>query len=171
MLHFDTRELASNAVQVHGDLAADDPVWGDGDTRPVDAVHVEGRLSAAGEDRFYFTGRLSGEAKFECRFCLAPVDTSVDESSSFLVAPEGDEAAADDPDVFTYDAGAGKLDLRPAVREAWLLAVPAFVQCREDCKGLCPRCGSDLNAGACECSPATDARWDALQKARDQFNS
>lgn len=170
MLYFDTRELGSSAVQVHGDLAADDPVWADGDARPVDAVHVEGRLSAAGEDRFYFTGRLSGEAESECRRCLSSVTAGVDEETDFLVVPTGDETA-DDPDVLTYDAGLGKLDLRPAVREAWLLAVPAFVLCRDDCRGLCPRCGKDLNAGACECSPATDARWNALQNARDQFDS
>lgn len=171
MLSFDARALESKAVQVQSDLTADDPVWTASDVRPSDAVHVEGRLSAAGEGRFYFSGRLSGEAQLECRRCLTAVLTDVEEDVHALLAPEGDETAEDDPDVFLFDETTGQVDLRPAIREAWLLAVPAFVQCREDCKGLCPRCGSDLNAGACKCASATDARWDALQDARDQFHS
>ena len=75
---------------------------------------------------------------------------------------------ADDPDVYVVDPRSIELDLRPALREQWLLAVPSFVQCREDCKGLCPTCGTDLNAGECECAPATDSRWDTLRKVRGQ---
>ena len=60
---------------------------------------------------------------------------------------------------------AADLDLRPALREQWLLAAPAFALCREDCKGLCPRCGADLNAGPHDCATQTaDPRWDALKK-------
>src|SRR2546422_2859983 len=43
---------------------------------------------------------------------------------------------------------------RPAVREELLLAVPQWVVCRDDCRGLCPRCGKDLNAGPCGCPAA-----------------
>jgi uncharacterized protein len=51
------------------------------------------------------------------------------------------------------------------VREQWLLAVPTFLLCRDDCKGLCPTCGVDLNAGECQCPPqiTVDSRWDALR--------
>ena len=43
-----------------------------------------------------------------------------------------------------------------------------FALCRDDCKGLCPRCGADLNAGPCDCAPQTaDPRWDALRKLDD----
>ena len=171
MLSFDTRALESKAVQVEGDLAASDPVWAERDVRPTGAVHVEGRLSAAGEGRFYFSGHLSGEVALECRRCLTAVSSDVRENVHFLVAPEGDPTTEDDPDVFLFDAGTGQIDLRPAIRESWLLAAPAFVQCREDCKGLCPHCGTDLNVNACDCASTTDARWDALQQARDQFHS
>lgn len=171
MLSFDTRALESAAVQVHADLPADDPVWSESDVRPTDAVHVDGRLSAAGEGRFYFSGRLSGEASLECRRCLTAVSTDVEEHVHFLLAPAGDPTAEDDPDVFLFDEDTADVDLRPAIRESWLLAVPAFVQCREDCQGLCPKCGTDLNAGPCDCGQATDARWDALKQTRDQFHS
>ena len=69
----------------------------------------------------------------------------------------------DDPDVFRIPPRAVELDLRPAIREQWLLAVPSYALCREECRGLCPRCGADLNAGECECPPAADSRWEALR--------
>ena len=164
MLSFDIRTLESTAAQVEGDLPADDPIWTAVDSRPLDGVHVEGRLSSAGNGRFYFSGKLSGAVKLDCRKCLTEVTREVSEDAHFLFAPTDDPTTEDDPDVFTYDPGAHQLDVRPAVREEWLLSAPAFVECREDCKGLCLECGADLNNGPCNCTPRTDARWDALRQ-------
>jgi uncharacterized protein len=169
MLSFDIRSLASKAEHVDGFLAADDPVWREDDTRPSAPVHVVGRLSAAGGERYYFSGHLEGEAAAECRRCLTDVTMSVAEDVQLLFV-EADTEGADDPDVYVVDPQAHDLDLRPALREQWLLAVPAFAECRDDCKGLCPTCGADLNAGACECAPATDSRWETLRKVRGQSN-
>ena len=173
MLSFDIRTLESKAAQVHDDLPADDPVWDAADAAPSGPVHVDGRLSAAGDGRFYFSGHISGSVQMDCRRCLVPVPTEVKEDAHFFFAPEGDATAEDDPDVYLYDPGIRQLDLRPAVRESWLLAVPAFVQCRPDCKGLCPQCGTDLNVDTCPCVPAaTDSRWNALRNAtHDQSRS
>lgn len=167
MLSFDIRSLASTAVHVDGTLAADDPVWQEGDTLPTRPVHVVGRLSAAGTGRYYFSGRIDGEAGAECRLCLTDVTVPVAQDVQLLFV-DSDTEGADDPDVYVVDARAHELDMRPALREEWLLAVPAFVQCRDDCKGLCPNCGADLNAGECDCAPATDSRWDSLRNARRQ---
>lgn len=166
MLSYDVRSLASHAVHVDGRLSNDDPVWEEGDDRPADDIRVTGRLSAAGSGRVYFSGHLEGTAAGECRRCLVDVTVPVTDDVHLIFAEEGDEEA-DDPDVYRIDPRAPELDLRPAIREQWLLAAPAFVQCREDCKGLCPTCGTDLNTGACDCPPATDARWDSLRSLRD----
>ncbi len=172
MLSFDIRSLESQAVQVEANLPADDAVWTESDLRPIDCVIVGGRLSAAGDDRFYFSGSIAGTAKLECRRCLTDVTVNVDGDVHFLFAPVGDPTTEDDPDVFTYDAGARSLNMAPAVREQWLLEVPAFAQCKEDCKGLCLSCGSDLNVGDCGCSATkTDARWDVLRQADGQPDS
>jgi uncharacterized protein len=88
----------------------------------------------------------------------------VDQELHLLLA-EGDDEETDESDVYLLEPRATTVDLRPALREEWLLAVPAFVQCREDCKGLCPRCGADLNQGPCGCAPEIDSRWDALRRA------
>jgi uncharacterized protein len=153
MLVFDLRTLASAAAQVHGTVAADDPVWEERDTRPADGVHVTGRISAAGPGRFYFSGQLAGEAVGECRKCLTSVRTPISEPVKSIFVEQGSDDL-DDPDVFVFDPRTNVLDLRPSVREQWLVAVPPFVQCRDECKGLCPTCGADLNAGACACEPA-----------------
>lgn len=172
MLSFDIRTLESVAAQVVGDLSAGDPIWSAAEPRPLDAVHVEGRFSSAGNGRFYFSGRFSGAVKLECRKCLTEVTRDVNEDAHFLYAPSGDPTTEDDPDVFTYDPGAHQINVQPAVREGWLLSVPAFVDCREDCKGLCLKCGADLNAGACDCQPVTtDARWESLRQARADFQA
>ena len=169
MLSFDIRSLESQAAQVDGRLAPDDPVWEDGDVRPSNSLEITGRLSAAGPSRFYFSGQFAGEATVPCRRCLTDVDVKVSEDAHFIFSSEGEDSA-DDPDVFPFDANAPKLDMRPAVREAWLLAVPQFVLCREDCKGLCATCGIDLNTGTCEHSQVkTDSRWDSLRAVRDQL--
>jgi len=169
MLSFDIRSVASRAVHVDGLLAPDDPVWREEDTRPSAPVHLVGRLSAAGDERYYFSGRFEGEAAGECRRCLTDVTVPVAEDVQLLFV-EAETEGADDPDVYVVDARESELDLRPALREQWVLVVPGFVQCRDDCKGLCPTCGTDLNAGACECAPATDSRWETLRKVRGQSN-
>jgi uncharacterized protein len=164
MLSFDIRSLETKAVQVDGALQPDDPIWEEGDTRPSEPVAVRGRLSSAGDGRFYFSGRISGGLELPCRLCLEDVDVSVEEEAHFLLAETGAEEA-EDPDVFLYDPSARMLDLRAAVRETWLLTAPAFVQCREDCKGLCAVCGTNLNESSCGCTPMkADTRWDALLK-------
>ena len=74
-----------------------------------------------------------------------------------------DHDALEDPDSYPLAREATEIDLRPAVREELLLAVPQWgVLCQDDCRGLCPRCGRDLNAGPCGCAPAVDHRWQEL---------
>ena len=166
MLSFDLATLESHAVHVEGRLEAGDVIWCGDETRPIDAVQVTGRLSSAGASRFYFSGVIEGSVATICRRCLTAVTAPVNEEVHLLFARAGDEEI-DDPDVYVIGDRTRELDLRPSVREQWLLAVPAFVLCQEDCKGLCPHCGADLNQRACDCEPASDDRWDALRNARN----
>jgi uncharacterized protein len=164
MLSFDIRSLETKAAHVDGSLAPDDPIWEEADLRPTEPIRVTGRLSSAGEGRFYFTGRIEGRTELPCRLCLEPVEVGLDEDVHLLLAEIGADEA-DDPDVFLYDPAERMLDLRPAVRENWLLTAPGFVQCSDDCKGLCATCGINLNESSCSCTTTTtDSRWDALLK-------
>src|ERR1051325_6696094 len=102
MLSFDIRSLESRAVVVDDELSADDPVWAEGDPKPEGAVHVTGRLSAAGSRRFYWHGRIEGEAVMPCRRCLAEAHVQVNDDTHVIFAEAGDEDT-DDPDVYHLD--------------------------------------------------------------------
>lgn len=167
MLSFNIRDLEHTAATVDGTLGADDPVWLEGDPVPLRPVHVTGRLSKAGAGRFYLSGHLEGETVLECRRCLSDVTVPVADDVQ-LVFEEALDEDADDADVYTIEPRARELDLRPAIREQWLLNVPTFALCREECKGLCPRCGADLNVEPHECAQHADPRWDALRSSRGE---
>jgi uncharacterized protein len=164
MLSVDLRSVEGQAVQVDGAIAPEDAVWTDVVTRPSSPVTVHGRLSAAGDGRYYFTGTFEGAAVGECTRCLTEVLVRADDSLQCLFVESDEEGLADDPDVFLLDRKSRSIDLRPAVREGWILAVPSFVLCRDDCKGLCPMCGVDRNTTTCACDADGDARWDALRE-------
>ncbi len=167
MLSFDIGSLSDRAATVDDYLSADDPVWQEGDPTPSVPLHVVGRLSAAGPGRFYWHGSIAGEVSMPCRRCLSDASGRTSEEAHIIFAEAGTEGADDDPDVFLIDSRAPELDLRPALREQWLLNVPGYTLCRDDCKGLCPTCGAELNLGPCECaSSAADPRWAALRKLR-----
>jgi uncharacterized protein len=168
MLCFDLRSLEARAESVDATLAGDDPVWETDDTRPADAgVHVSGRLSGAGHGRFYFSGRFEGAAQTQCRRCLIDVTSPVSDEVQLLFVESGLDDAEED-DVILIPANVRELDLRPALREEWLIAVPGFALCRDDCKGLCPSCGADRNTGECTCPPPSDPRWEALRTLRSE---
>lgn len=170
MLSVDLRSLGTQAVVVGGVLASDDDVWIEGDVRPDASIDVTGRLSGAGEGRYYFTGHFEGTAVAECRRCLVDVPvTAADDVQLLFVEGSDEDGLDDDPDVYPIEPRARSVDLRPAIREAWLLAVPAFALCREDCRGLCPTCGVDRNTTPCACSPAGDDRWADLRRAADEL--
>ena len=167
MLSFDIRSVEAKAVQVDAELSPLDSVWQQGDPVPATPLRVTGRLSSAGSGRFYWHGRLKGDLVLPCRRCLVDAKAPVEDETHVIFA-EADSDEANDPDVYVLDDRSTVLDLRPAVREQWLLNVPAYVQCREDCKGICPTCGKDLNDGPCGCAQKTDSRWDALRRVQSK---
>ena len=61
-----------------------------------------------------------------------------------------------------------ELDLDQVASEAFVLAMDTKNLCSDDCKGLCAKCGADLNLGPCRCKPETDPRWAALSQLLDQ---
>ncbi|HEY6146875.1 MAG TPA: DUF177 domain-containing protein, partial [Thermoanaerobaculia bacterium] len=79
--------------------------------------------------------------------------------------PAERELDKDDLDVYFYDEP--EVSVAPIVEERIQMAVPMKPLCREDCLGLCPTCGKDLNQGPCNCrDEAIDPRWEALSKLK-----
>lgn len=153
MLSIPVRTISQGAVQINAELAPNDAIWTENDVRPVSGVQVTGRLNGAGAGRFYFSGSHHGTAAGECRRCLAAVEFMV-QGELHLIFAESNDENADEPDVYPLVEMGTVVDLRPAVREQWLLDAAGLPLCRPDCKGLCANCGEDLNAGPCACEAA-----------------
>ena len=160
MLRVDLRAAATDPVETDAEVLATDPALADLDTVPTRPVLVSGRLMGAGPGAYYWAGRVRTQVQVTCRRCLTPVLVDVDDPVRLLFTEDQDN---DDPAAVILPPRAAEIDLGDAVREALILAMPEFPLCREDCRGLCARCGADRNQGECRCPPAADPRWGALQ--------
>lgn len=104
-------------------------------------------------DRVTVRGTVSSAAHLECVRCLrefalelsAPLTVFAERSGAGNPA---EQRALEQDDYMLFHDGR-RLDLRESVREALLLEMPMTPHCREICKGLCPKCGADLNEGPC----------------------
>lgn len=167
MLQVDLRELAHGPIDTPGELAQADPLFEGLDLALDGPVRVTGRLQSTGEGRYFWHGGLRAVVAAHCRRCLRPVTVPVEADVGALFSRDAD--ALEDPDAYALAPEARVIDLRPAIREELILAAPRYVVCRDDCRGLCPRCGQDLNVGPCGCAPEADPRWSALASLRDKL--
>ena len=151
MLQVDLRDLRRGPVETTADLQPDDVAFaGLSSLRLARALAVRGRLQSSDRGEYFWRATLRGEGRGECPRCLADVSFVIDTPVNVLFSLNPD--AADDPSVYPLPPEATHVDLRGAIREELALSVPEYPLCREDCAGLCPRCGADLNAGPCGCS-------------------
>ena len=120
-------------------------------------------------------GTYSGMFQVPCARCLDPVDHSLAGDYDVLFRPIGVDSdnkehsiGASETEIGYYHDGS--LLLEDVLREQVLLSLPARTLCREDCKGLCPHCGSNRNNAPCSCEQApADPRWNALGDLRSRI--
>ena len=130
---------------------------------------VTGKVRLSGNEVFV-NGHVETRARVECDRCLKPVElpVSADFALEYITSDkyESSSSAAELTEaemlVSVFDGKA--IDVDEVVKEQILLAVPTRMLCREDCKGICPECGTDLNSGECACvKDDIDPRWAALK--------
>jgi uncharacterized protein len=120
-------------------------------------------------------GHLSAGLELQCARCLDAVPQQIQRDFELLYRPLGADAGRDELSVTAAEAEIGYyqgdgLLLEDVLREQVLLALPLKVTCREDCKGLCPQCGKNLNQEQCSCSAQVeDPRWAALKEVRERL--
>jgi uncharacterized protein len=158
MLRVDIRDIRRGPVRTEGELSPDDPTFEGLGLELVGPVSVHGQLQATGDGEYLWRGDLHGVVRGECRRCLTEVLDEVDVAVDAAVF-SSDPDAVDDPDFYFLSDRAAAVDVGVVVREEMALATHAhLLLCRDDCAGLCPRCGADLNAGPCAChTPAEPA--------------
>jgi uncharacterized protein len=120
-------------------------------------------------------GELTTRLEVSCARCLEPVEQQVARKFELLYRPQGSDARAEELSVTDAEAEIGYyrgegVELNDVLREQVLLALPLKILCREDCRGLCPHCGQDLNKTQCSCTGALeDPRWAALADIRKKL--
>lgn len=127
------------------------------DYRVPAGLGVDVEYYRAGLDLF-FQGSLHGEIFGTCARCLEEYPFTLDQPFRFVLNPR---VAAAEPGVLSEDDlmlshyEGDEVDLTPLVYDQTILALPTRPLCRDTCAGLCPRCGANLNQGACGCPTAT----------------
>ena len=130
-------------------------------------VGVEGTLTHV-PPGYLLEARLAFQATMPCDRCLASVTFDLEPKVTLVVERRDEEEGSTEHELQEDELGIVEvegevLETRPLVAEQVLLHLPAKPLCRQDCAGLCPTCGADLNAGPCGCAEGEgDARWAAL---------
>jgi uncharacterized protein len=115
------------------------------------------------------TGTVTGPVEGECGRCLRTINDTVSVTVQELYAyPHSITDETTDEDEIGRVQG-DLIDLEPAVRDAVVLALPTNPLCRDDCPGLCPECGVQLDEVPADHShQQVDARWAALSKLKTE---
>jgi len=111
-------------------------------------VKIGGKLTKSEEKTILVEGELVAELKLTCGRCLEAVDY---------------ELLTDFDAEVSKGEGESTVDISAQVDEQIILEIPQKVLCSEDCKGLCPSCGANLNYEGCSCEHDIDLRFDLLK--------
>jgi uncharacterized protein len=120
-------------------------------------------------------GHWSGDFEVPCARCVEPVPTPLTGDYDLIFRPLGADAGAPERSISAVETEIGyyqkdSLSLEDVLREQVLLSLPVRTLCKEDCKGLCPRCGENRNSQACSCDEGpSDPRWEALADLRERI--
>jgi uncharacterized protein len=124
------------------------------------------------KDQFRLAGSVQTTLELPCSRCLEPFTWPVDSSFDLRYQPharntgEGEREIEED-DLTTAFYENETIDLGQLMREQFYLALPMKPLCRDECKGLCPTCGTNWNKGACDCmNQWEDPRLAALKTLR-----
>lgn len=164
-MDLDLRELIGGSVSAVS-FAYDDSAEDLSDDLHSGSVHVEGRVeNHAGFLFLHGMATLTGVVR--CGRCCREFSCKLAFPLEYKLA---EELANEDEEEFLLLED-GHLELSETVRGQLLTEMPYRFLCKEDCKGLCPKCGCDLNVERCSCDThEIDPRWAALSSFFEEEN-
>lgn len=119
--------------------------------------HVSGEIrNTAGV--LELNGVVQVDMQCVCARCLGEFGKHIDMQINVTLAEELQDE--DNPDIFLLDGD--YIDVDEVVYDAFVLNMEQKILCREDCKGLCDKCGKNLNDGPCSCKTEIDPRLAVL---------
>lgn len=160
MIKVNTCHIGDEPLPVNGtessdildiNAAADAP-----EMKAVSDIRYDLYATKSGQD-LLVTGKASFDLETLCSRCLKKVVVPI---------------TADKLTLFFEKVPEQEVELTDDIREELLLALPDYIRCSDDCQGLCPRCGANLNDGDCGCSdedeeeelPPEENPWSALDQ-------
>ena len=111
-------------------------------------------------------GKVRTAVRLECSRCLLVYDEPIASNLEFVIdfGETPPEFRSNEDNYFVADPSSSFFLIDDLVRETMILALPLKPLCSEDCKGLCPICGTDLNKSQCGCvKKEIDPRWEKLK--------
>ncbi len=147
-------------ISVDGDISLSDINFLGEDFVFETPLHIKGNIVNNGK-ALELNAVCTGVVKVHCARCMKELDQDVNfKVKEFFVQSDG-ENDDDDEDVVFFEGY--NIDVKDIVVNHFLMNVSGKYLCSEDCKGLCPKCGADLNLGDCGCkNDDIDPRWAAL---------
>lgn len=131
----------------------------------INEVAVKSTVSK-NEQNVFVASQIRSEVDFVCDSCLCSFHDVLEDEFSIFYTSDQDSASHDGEQIIqVLKPGTREIDLSSGIRESILLSIPMKVMCSEDCQGLCPDCGANLNEGNCNCKrKKADPRWEGLKK-------
>lgn len=129
----------------------------------TEPVHFDGYALNVG-GTIELCGKATAHIKMVCDRCAEQFDKTIEfEIDERLKKEDALSGEDENPDVIAFSGTA--VDFSEIVYTNLYMNLPSKTLCSEDCKGLCPVCGKNLNLGSCDCSTErTDPRFDVLEK-------
>ncbi len=134
------------------------------DSRFTKEVCVEAALESTSR-QLYVHADFKTDGVFTCDRCLEEFEREVSSGFDIVYVAESRAEVGENEDMRVLSPDANYIDLDEDVRQYAILALPQKTLCTEDCAGLCPTCGTNLNRAKCECrNEAVDSPLSGLQK-------
>jgi uncharacterized protein len=168
-LHFD-QELQPGALDLGPDVVQRTPAHAKGQADLVEEVEGQKRVAD-----IRLRGSLTTKVETPCARCVDPVQYDVKTDFDLLYRPLNADSHPDEASISEAETEIGFYQgdgilLEDVLKEQVLLSLPAKMLCREDCKGLCPQCGKNLNQSSCQCeAKISDPRWAALESIKGKL--
>jgi len=130
---------------------------------PVELVFNINKIGS----EIYVRAQISAIAKLVCDRCLEDYEWPLQEAIDIVCTTDPGLAKNDEDDVYFITDAMKEVDITESIRQSLIIALPQKKLCQNNCKGLCPQCGTNLNLASCQCkTEKTDSRWDALNKIK-----
>jgi uncharacterized protein len=155
-LLLDVGQMREARARVDRTYAADAVPSDDEVYRLVDPIVLTAEVTRS-RDQYRLAGTVSTTIELACVRCLEPFQAPVRESFDVLYMPHTGQPGEEDKQIEDNDLTTAfysdhVIDLGQLMLEQFYLAVPMKPLCRDDCRGLCPTCGTNLNTGSCACA-------------------